>query len=273
MMDPTEKSVNDHAIKNPLVILPTYNEADNIVSLLDALLKLSRPVKVLVVDDGSPDGTADLVAAHAGYNRSVFLLCRNSKQGLGTAYRAGFRWALERQHDACVQMDADWSHNPQTIPRLLELLESGADLALGSRYVPGGNIVNWPLRRLWLSRMGAAYSRFWTGLKPKDPTGGFKAIRRQALASLEKTPLNYDGYGFQVGMLHNIVQLGYTIREIPIVFTERRNGRSKMSFSVVLEAILKIPLLRFGLWKSAFTAGESLWPGMGLKPALKDDLE
>ena len=264
---------NHAAVKNPLVILPTYNEADNIASLLDALLSLPRPVRVLVVDDASPDRTADRVQAHPRFNRSVFLLSRNSKQGLGTAYRAGFRWALERGHDACIQMDADWSHDPDTVPRLLSALEAGADLALGSRYVSGGSIVNWPLRRLWLSRMGALYSRFWTGIPQQDPTGGFKAIRKSVLASLEKAPLNYDGYGFQVGMLFNTVQSGYQITEVPIVFTERRNGRSKMSLAVVLEAILKIPLLRLQFFKPPFTGTVPLWSELRLRPALKDDCE
>ncbi len=263
------------SIKNPLVILPTYNEADNIVSLLDSLLNLPRSLSILVVDDGSPDDTAGRVKGHPACNVSVFLLNRKSKQGLGTAYQDGFRWALERQYDACVQMDADWSHDPANIPDLLRRLENGAGMAVGSRYIKGGGIVNWPWGRLLLSRMAALYSRFWTGLPLRDPTSGFKAITRKVLQTQDPKTLRYDGYGFQVALHYQVFRQGHVIREVPIIFTERRNGRSKLSLAVVLEAILKIPLLRLQAAHGSTlrTGSRNPWPAIRFKPAMKDKCE
>ncbi len=224
-----------------LVVTPTYNEADNIRALIDGLRDASPWVEILVVDDGSPDGTAIRAREADAELGGVHLLAREGKQGLASAYVAGFGWGLDRGFDRIVQMDADLSHAPADVPRLLA---SGADLALGSRYVPGGGTVGWPLHRQLLSRFGSLYARAWLGLPQRDVTGGFKAWRTDLLARVLEEPVASDGYAFQVEMTLRAVRWGATVEELPIVFTERLAGESKMNRSIALEAARLVPRLR-----------------------------
>jgi dolichol-phosphate mannosyltransferase len=228
-----------------LVIFPTYNEVEMIESALDQVLDKAPSVEVLVVDDGSPDGTADKVRHYPRYGKKVHLLARSGKAGLGSAYRAGFKWALERGYDAVVEMDADLSHDPADVPRLLAALCEGADMAVGSRYLNGIRILNWPQSRLWISTFGGWYARCLTGLPMTDPTSGFKAIRSKVLENLDWEKFTAQGYGFQVELHFFAWQGGFKIQEVPIVFTERRQGNSKMSPEIAKEAAVRV--LQLGL--------------------------
>lgn len=225
-----------------LVVTPTYNEVDNIRALIDGLRGVLPEIEVLVVDDGSPDGTADRVREADAALGGIHLLERQGKQGLASAYVAGFRWGLEAGADRLVQMDADLSHDPADVPRLLE---STADLALGSRYVPGGGTEGWPLHRELLSRFGSRYARLWLGLPQRDLTGGFKAWHADVLRRVLERPLESDGYAFQVEMTLRAIRLGASVQELPIVFTERVAGNSKMSRKIAIEAALLVPRLRW----------------------------
>jgi dolichol-phosphate mannosyltransferase len=227
------------------VVTPTYNEAQNLERLLRGLREALPDLGVLVVDDGSPDGTGDLAERLGQELGRIEILHREGKQGLASAYLAGFTRLLEMGADQIVQMDADLSHDTADVPRLFEALDQGADLALGSRYVPGGGTRNWPLNRRILSRFGSMYSRFWLGLPYRDLTGGFKAWRRATLEAALARPLESDGYAFQVEMTWRVVGMGGTITEVPIVFTEREDGVSKMSRTIAVEAAWVVPRLRF----------------------------
>jgi dolichol-phosphate mannosyltransferase len=223
-----------------LVILPTYNEAEMIQTALDEVLANAPNVEVLVVDDGSPDGTSGKVKAHTLFQKRVFIMERPGKAGLGSAYRAAFKWALEKGYDAVVEMDADLSHDPADISALLEALANGADIAVGSRYLNGIRILNWPQSRLWISTFGGWYARALTGLPMTDPTSGFKAIRRRVLQELDWEKFTAQGYGFQVELHFFAWQAGFKIVEVPIIFTERREGSSKMSAHIALEAAKRV---------------------------------
>ncbi len=228
-----------------LVVVPTYNERENLPVLAGELRRHLPQAALLVVDDGSPDGTgeeADRLAAERP--AEVHVLHRAGKQGLGKAYLAGFRWALERGYDRIVQMDCDFSHDPGTVPRLLAALDGGADLALGSRYVPGGATVNWGIGRKLLSRGGSAYARTILGIPYRDLTGGFKAWRRELLARVPLDSIAAEGYCFQIEMTYRAHRLGATVREVPIVFVDRRVGQSKMSRRIVLEAVAHVWRIR-----------------------------
>ncbi len=229
-----------------LVVIPTYNEAENLRPLILKVLALPSAVDVLVVDDASPDGTA-AIARELGRESGgrVHLLLRSEKLGLGTAYLAGFGWGLLRGYEALVQMDADFSHDPERVPALLAALDR-ADLAIGSRYVRGGGTRNWGILRKILSRGGSLYSRLLLGLPVNDATGGFKAWRATTLDRLGLDFVQSNGYCFQVEMTFRAFQRGARIREVPIVFVDRRVGLSKMSRSVFLEAVWRVPLLAFG---------------------------
>ena len=224
-----------------LVVTPTYNEVDNIRALIDGLRAAVPGIEVLVVDDGSPDGTAARVREAAQALGGIHLLERSGKQGLASAYVAGFRWGLEQGFDRLVQMDADLSHAPTDVPRLLG---STADLALGSRYVPGGGTEGWPVYRELLSRFGSLYARFWLRLPQADLTGGFKAWRADVLRRVLEVPLESDGYAFQVEMTQRAIRQGASVEELPIVFTERVAGNSKMSRKIAIEAARLVPRLR-----------------------------
>lgn len=226
-----------------LVVLPTYNERENMPALIPAVLADSR-FDVLVVDDNSPDGTASLVQTFADqYPDRVFLVRRPGKLGLGTAYKTGFRWALERDYGLIFEMDSDFSHDPTMLPVLADAAES-ADLVLGSRYVAGGGTVNWsPLRRV-ISQAGSVYSRLILGLPYRDLTGGFKCFRRRVLEAIELDAVDATGYAFQIEMTYRAHQAGFSIVELPITFRERRAGKSKMGTGIMIEALLRVWKLR-----------------------------
>lgn len=225
-----------------LVIVPTYQERDTIEEVIRRLLAaVDDRVHLLVIDDGSPDGTAEAANRAAGGTGHVEVLQRARKKGLASAYVEGFRWALERRYASVVEMDADLSHDPGVVPDLLSALD-GSDLAIGSRYVPGGRIENWnPFRRM-LSRAGNLYARTWIGWGVKDATSGFRAYRAETLASQDLTTVRSNGYAFQIEMTCRVHFAGGRITEVPIIFSERRAGKSKLSRGVVLEALWRVPV-------------------------------
>jgi len=225
-----------------LVIVPTYQERDTIEEVIRTLFAtVDERVHLLVIDDGSPDGTADAARRAAGSSGRIQVLQRTRKQGLASAYVTGFRWALERRYASVVEMDADLSHDPGVVPELLSAL-NGSDLVIGSRYVPGGRIENWNLFRRVLSRAGNMYARMWLGWGVKDATSGFRAYRSATLASQDLATVRSNGYAFQIEMTCRVHFGRGRITEVPITFTERRAGKSKMSRAVVLEALWRVPL-------------------------------
>ena len=228
-----------------LVIVPTYNERFNIARLIPAVLAQDPSLEVLVVDDGSPDGTGAIVDGIAANNARVHVIHRASKLGLGTAYIAGFRWALERKYDLVFEMDADFSHNPERLPEFLEAIRE-SDVVLGSRYQNGHvNVVNWPMSRLFLSYGANIYARFVTGLPIFDTTGGFKCFRRNVLESIDLNSVKSNGYAFQIEMSYRAWKRGFQLFEIPIIFVDRTEGVSKMSKKIVREAIWMVWRLRW----------------------------
>ncbi len=228
-----------------LVIVPTYDEASNIPQLLPQILGQDECIDVLVVDDGSPDGTGQIADRMASDNGRINVLHREKKLGLGTAYLAGFAWALEREYDFIFEMDADFSHDPKHLPEFLEAIQD-ADLVLGSRYLDGRvTVVNWPMSRLLLSYGANIYARVVTGLKLCDSTGGFKCFRRRVLEAIDLDRVHSNGYAFQIEMSLRAVKKGFKIKEIPIVFVDRSDGASKMSGRIVREAIWMVWRLRF----------------------------
>jgi dolichol-phosphate mannosyltransferase len=222
-----------------LVVVPTYNEAENLEPILDRLRASVPSAHALVVDDGSPDGTGQLADKLAARDPRVHVLHRAAKAGLGTAYVAGFRWARERRYDVVVEMDADGSHAPEQLPQLLAALD-GADLVLGSRYVPGGAVADWPVHRLLLSRAGNVYTRWALRLPLTDATGGYRAARGELIDRLPFDDVASHGYCFQVDWAWRAVRAGARVAEVPITFTERAHGRSKMSGSIVREALVRV---------------------------------
>ncbi len=237
----------------PLVIVPTYNERDNIVPFITAVLATHPALHVLIVDDNSPDGTGALADRLADQTGRVWVHHRASKQGLGTAYIAGFKFALERDYDRVVTMDADFSHRPEDLPRLLEAADTN-DLVIGSRAISGGRVEGWPLSRHIVSKGGSLYARLLLGLPIHDCTGGFKCLRRAALEALDLDRLRSNGYGFSVEVNYACAQAGLRIVEIPIVFPDRTRGESKMSSGIVVEAATLVLRLRLGLQPVALRA-------------------
>ena len=221
----------------PLVVLPTYQEAENIAEVLQRVRDAAPSADVLVVDDSSPDGTAALAKSAGHELGGVDVLIRASKSGLGSAYRAGFAEGLARGYDVLVEMDSDLSHDPARLPALLAAVEAGADLAIGSRYVPGGAIPHWPLHRRLLSRWGNRYADLLLGLSVRDATSGFRAYRAEALRTIDLGAVSADGYGFQIEMAYRVAGNGGTIVEIPIEFVDRQRGTSKMCFRIIAEAL------------------------------------
>jgi dolichol-phosphate mannosyltransferase len=217
-----------------LVVVPTYNEAGNIEGIIDAVASALPEGSVLVVDDGSPDGTGTLVAEHP--SPRVHLLQRSAKQGLGRAYLAGFRWGLEQGYERFVEMDADFSHDPRDLPALVGATEA-CDVAIGSRYVPGGRVVGWSRSRELLSRFGNTYARWLLGFVFRDSTSGFRCYRRAVLEGITLDEVASEGYAFQIDMTYRAWRLGFTIQEVPIAFRDRTNGHSKMSKAIVIEAV------------------------------------
>ncbi len=236
-----------------LVIIPTYNEKENIQKIIQAVIDLEGSFHILVVDDNSPDGTGQLVKEmqdiHAG---RIFLLEREGKSGLGTAYIAGFRWGLQNHYNYFIEMDADFSHNPEDLPRLYKACKSGGgDVSVGSRYVKGGKVENWPFDRLFLSYGASLYVRLVTWMPVKDPTAGFVCYRRNVLEQMDLGKIRFIGYAFQIEMKFAAMTLGFKIVEVPITFVDRVEGVSKMSMKIVKEAILGVLQMRFrSLFKS-----------------------
>jgi dolichol-phosphate mannosyltransferase len=229
------------------VCLPTYNERENLPRMIEALRPVLREGdRVLVIDDNSPDGTGEIADALAAAHPFVAVLHRQHKEGLGRAYIAGFHRALADGAELVLEMDCDFSHDPADVPRLIEAAENGADLVLGSRYVPGGGTRNWGLARRLISRGGSLYTALFLRMGVKDPTGGFKCFRRKVLEQLELDAVTPRGYAFQIELTYRAKQAGFKVVEIPITFVDRVVGQSKMSRSVVLEAIWRVPLLRVG---------------------------
>ena len=219
-----------------LVVVPTFNERENLPPLTQRLLALPTPVDMLVVDDNSPDGTGRVADGLAERHSSIHVLHRTEKSGLGRAYIAGFKWALENRFEFILEMDGDFSHNPDDIPVFLDAAK-GADLVLGSRYLNGIRIINWPLSRLMLSKCAAKYVQVLTGMPFTDPTGGYKCFRRRALEAIALDAIRSNGYSFQIEMTHTLWRRGMKILEVPIVFTDRFQGHSKMSGHIVREAL------------------------------------
>lgn len=227
-----------------LVIIPTYNEKENIEKIIRAIFSLDGFFHVLIVDDGSPDGTAAIVKnlQETTFSDRLFLKERSGKQGLGTAYILGFKWALEHGYEYILEMDADFSHNPQDLLRLVAACEAGADVAVGSRYVQGGKVANWPWDRIALSKGASIYTRLITWMPVKDPTAGFICYRRKVLEKIPLDEVRFVGYAFQIEMKYRAWKLGFRIREVPITFIDRQEGSSKMSSGIIQEAIK-------GVWK------------------------
>lgn len=227
------------ALEPVLVVIPTYNERDNLEPIIRRLHTVLPQAHALVVDDGSPDGTGELADKLAATDERVHVLHRTEKAGIGGAYVAGFRWGIERQYAVLVEMDADGSHPPEDLPRMLDAL-SDADLVIGSRYVPGGRVVNWPKRRELLSRCGNFYSRIALGAKVKDITAGYRAYRREVLEKLKLGNVASQGYCFQIDLAWRTIEAGFIVVEAPITFTERAIGESKMSGDIVREALIRV---------------------------------
>jgi dolichol-phosphate mannosyltransferase len=219
-----------------LIVIPTFNEAENVQLIAEAVLKAAPDVEILFVDDNSPDGTGHLIDQMTEKNDRIHVMHRLEKDGLGRAYIAGFKWALKRDYELIFEMDADFSHNPNDIPAMLQATAE-ADLAIGSRYVGGIRVINWPLNRLILSRGAGIYVKLITGLPLTDPTGGFKCFHRRVLEAIDLDSVQSNGYSFQVELNHRAWQQGYNITEVPIVFEERRSGSSKMNNKIIVEAL------------------------------------
>jgi dolichol-phosphate mannosyltransferase len=238
-------------MSDSIVIIPTYNEKENIESIIRRVFGLKKRFHIAVIDDGSPDGTAAIVKSlQTEFPGQLFLIERQGKQGLGTAYICGFKWALEREYGFIFEMDADFSHNPDDLPRLYAACtEEGADIAVGSRYSNGVNVVNWPLGRVLMSYFASVYVRMVTGMKVHDTTAGFVVYRRQVLETIDLDKVHFKGYAFQIEMKFTAYKYGFVLREVPIIFINRVLGVSKMNSSIFGEALLGVLQLK---WWSFF---------------------
>lgn len=234
-----------------IVIIPTYNEKENIENIISTVFSLAKLFDILIIDDGSPDGTATIVKhLQEKYPEKLFLLERQGKQGLGTAYIAGFKWSVEHHYDYVFEMDADFSHNPNDLIRLYEACAfNNADVAIGSRYISGVNVVNWPIGRVLMSYFASKYVQLITGLKIADTTAGFKCYRREVLETIELDKIRFKGYAFQIEMKFTVYKCGFTLKEIPIIFINREHGVSKMNGSIFEEALFGVIQLK---WSSFF---------------------
>src|SRR5574344_274129 len=229
-----------------LVIIPTYNEIENITKIIPAVFAIDPSLEILVIDDGSPDGTADAVKAlQSGFKDRLHLIRRSGKLGLGTAYITGFKWALERDYDHIFEMDADFSHKPEDIPRLLQACRDGADMAVGSRYCSGVNVVNWPIGRILISYFASVYVRKVLGFKIFDSTAGFVCYTSRVLRTIDLDKVRMKGYGFQIELKYTAHSLGFKIAEVPVIFVNRGEGVSKMSGGIFGEAFWGVLSLRF----------------------------
>jgi dolichol-phosphate mannosyltransferase len=241
------------SVSDCLVIIPTYNEIGNIEKMVRKVFSLSMPFHLLIIDDGSPDGTADKVKSlQSEFDSRLFLLERKGKLGLGTAYITGFKWALQRSYEYIFEMDCDFSHSPDDLIRLYEACKAGGnDVSIGSRYVKGGGFVNWPQDRIRLSKNASLYVNFVTGIKIKDPTAGFICYKRKVLETIDLNKIQFVGYAFQIEMKFAARKLGFKIAEVPIIFTERVEGVSKMSRNIIKEGILGVLKIQ---WNSFFSS-------------------
>lgn len=237
-----------------LVIIPTYNEKENIENIIRAVFGLTLPFSILIIEDGSPDGTAQIVKTlQTEFPDRLFMVERKGKLGLGTAYIAGFKWALEHKYEYIFEMDADFSHNPNDLPKLYDACANkGADVAIGSRYVTGVNVVNWPMGRVLMSYMASKYVRFVLGVKIADTTAGFKCYRREVLETIELDKIRFKGYAFQIEMKFTAYECGFTVKEVPIIFINRELGTSKMSGGIFGEAFLGVMQLKINSWFRKF---------------------
>ena len=234
-----------------IVIIPTYNEKENIENIIRAISRLEKQFDILVIDDGSPDGTAGIVKRlmEGEFKNRLHLIERSGKLGLGTAYIKGFKWAIEQKYDYVFEMDADFSHNPDDLPRLYAACaEEGFDVAIGSRYISGVNVVNWPMGRVLMSYYASKYVRLVTGLKINDTTAGFKCYRRRVLETIELDKVRFKGYAFQIEMKFTAKQCGFKIKEVPVIFVNRKLGTSKMSGGIFSEAVFGVIRLRLDGW-------------------------
>lgn len=241
------------ASKN-LVIIPTYNEKENVEKMIRKVFSLETSFDLLIVEDNSPDGTAAIVKKLQNeFSDRLFILERKGKLGLGTAYIAGFNWALERDYEVVFEMDCDFSHDPDDLERLYEAVKKGADLAIGSRYISGINVVNWPLGRVLMSYFASMYVRIVTGMKVMDTTAGFKCYRRKVLETIDFGKIKLIGYGFQVEMKFTAWKFGFNIVEVPIVFTDRKEGTSKMSGGIFNEALWGVLKMKIRSWSRNYS--------------------
>ena len=234
-----------------IIIIPTYNEKENIEKLIRAIFSLEKAFNILVIDDGSPDGTAAIVKRLMAdeFAGSLFIIERKGKLGLGTAYITGFKWALEHAYDYIFEMDADFSHDPNDLPRLYSACaDEGYDVAIGSRYISGVNVVNWPIGRVLMSYFASRYVRFVTGFKVNDTTAGFKCYKRRVLNTIELDKIKFKGYAFQIEMKYTAFRIGFKIKEVPVIFVNRREGVSKMSGGIFSEALFGVMRLRLDGW-------------------------
>ncbi len=234
-----------------IIIIPTYNEKENIEKIIRAIFSLEKAFNILVIDDGSPDGTAAIVKRLMAdeFADSLFIIERKGKLGLGTAYITGFKWALEHAYDYIFEMDADFSHDPNDLPRLYSACaDEGYDVAIGSRYISGVNVVNWPIGRVLMSYFASRYVRFVTGFKVNDTTAGFKCYKRRVLNTIELDKIKFKGYAFQIEMKYTAFRIGFKIKEVPVIFVNRREGVSKMSGGIFSEALFGVMRLRLDGW-------------------------
>ena len=233
-----------------IVIIPTYNEKENIENIIRAVFGLEKTFHILIIEDGSPDGTAAIVKElQKEFPERLFMIERTGKLGLGTAYICGFKWAIEHKYDYIFEMDADFSHNPNDLPRLYNACANeGYDLAIGSRYVSGVNVVNWPMGRVLMSYYASKYVQLVTGIKVKDTTAGFKCYRRQVLETMELDKVRFKGYAFQIEMKFTAYKCGFKIKEVPVIFINRELGTSKMNSSIFGEAVFGVMRLRWDGW-------------------------
>ena len=240
-----------------IVIIPTYNEKENVEKIIRAVLGLAKPFHILIIDDGSPDGTGNIVKGLMAneFAGRLFIIERSGKLGLGTAYITGFKWALEHKYDYIFEMDADFSHNPNDLPRLYAAThDEGNDVAIGSRYLTGVNVVNWPMGRVLMSYFASRYVNFVTGIPVRDTTAGFVCYKRRVLETINLDDVRFKGYAFQIEMKFTAYKIGFKIKEVPVVFVNRREGTSKMSGGIFSEALFGVMRLRWDGWFKKYPA-------------------
>ena len=240
-----------------IVIIPTYNEKENVEKIIRAVLGLAKPFHILIIDDGSPDGTGNIVKGLMAneFAGRLFIIERSGKLGLGTAYITGFKWALEHKYDYIFEMDADFSHNPNDLPRLYAAThDEGNDVAIGSRYLTGVNVVNWPMGRVLMSYFASRYVNFVTGIPVRDTTAGFVCYKRRVLETINLDDIRFKGYAFQIEMKFTAYKIGFKLKEVPVVFVNRREGTSKMSGGIFSEALFGVMRLRWDGWFKKYPA-------------------